>query len=234
MITADLQSLTPGTIVELFDLDTTRAGDSNVYRFHNGVNELGNDVTWNGYVYTRLPIEASGFERRSSGTLPRPKIKVANADGLLGALVRELDDLAGARLTRTRTLLKYLDAVNFPDGNPTADAAQVIDREVWEIDRKSAETPVTIEFELAAAIDVNDYQLPGRQVIQNTCTWLMHGGYRGPYCGYTGGPVADEKDQPVETMAADRCAGRLASCKLRFGEFDPLPFGGCPGVGLLR
>ncbi|MDR0701332.1 MAG: phage minor tail protein L [Azoarcus sp.] len=235
MIEADLQSLTPGTLVELFALDTTGAGEAQVFRFHAGVNPLGDDVVYNGDVYVRFPVEASGFEKRSSGTLPRPKIKVANITGLLGALVHELDDLVGAKITRTRTLLKYLDAVNFAGGvNPHADPAQYIDREVWVVDRKAEENPAYIEFDLAAAIDIPDCKLPRRQVIQNTCTWLMIGGYRGPYCGYTGGPVADRNDNPVGTMAEDRCGGRLSSCRLRWGENAGLPFGGFPAAGLLR
>ncbi|TCS68254.1 hypothetical protein EDC61_1305, partial [Sulfuritortus calidifontis] len=30
------------------------------------------------------------------------------------------------------------------------------------------------------------------------------------------------------------CGKRLASCKLRFGPYAELPFGGFPAVGLLR
>ncbi|MDR3087969.1 MAG: phage minor tail protein L, partial [Azoarcus sp.] len=176
MIETDLQSLTPGHIVTLFELDTRGAallaGESEIFRFHAGVNGLGADVVWNGETYTRFPVEASGFEKRSSGTLPRPKVKVANVTGLIGALVHEMHDLVGARVTVTRTLLKYLDAVNFPGGvNQHADPSQYIDREVWVIDRKSDENPVFVEFELAAAIDMPDCKLPRRQVIQNTCGW---------------------------------------------------------------
>jgi lambda family phage minor tail protein L len=134
-----------------------------------------------------------------------------------------------------RTFAKYLDAANFPGGeNPGADPAQVIDREIWVVDRKSDENPVFIEFEMAAAIDMPECRLPRRQVIQNTCGWLLHGGYRGPYCGYAGGPVADRNDRPMASMNEDRCGGRLASCRLRFGEHGVLPFGGFPGAGLLR
>lgn len=235
MIEADLQSLNPGHLVELFELDTTAIGGGYVYRFHSGVNSLGNDVVWGGQTYTRFEIQASGFERRSSGALPRPRVKIVNVTGLIGALAKQLSDLIGARLTRIRTLLKYMDAVNFVGGsNPTADPNQYIDREVWIVDRKADENRIYVEFELAAAFDLAGIKLPRRQVIQNTCTWLAIGGYRGPYCGYTGGPVADRTDTPVATMGEDKCGGRLSSCKLRFGEYQPLRFGAFPGAGLLR
>ncbi|ATE60173.1 phage minor tail protein L [Thauera sinica] len=234
-VTADIQSLTPGTLIELFMLDTTPAGEPSIYRFHAGANGLGVGIVWGGLTFTQFPVEASGFERRSSGTLPRPVIRVANVDGLIGALALQLDDLIGSKLTRIRTFAKYLDAVNFPGAvNPTADPNQVLDQEIWVVDRKARANNIYVDFELATPFDVAGVKLPRRQVIQNTCSWLAIGGYRGPYCGYTGGPVADRNDTPVGTLTEDRCGGRLASCKLRFGEYSPLPFGGFPGVGLLR
>ena len=175
----------------------------------------------------RMPIEASGFARSGQGALPRPKLAAANVSGLVGAAAEEL---IGAKLTRTRTFSKYLDAVNFSGGNPMADPHQVIDREIWFVDRKSAENKLVVEFELAAAFDLAGVMLPRRQFVQNVCPWR----YRGAECGYTGGPVADEKDQPTSDPAKDRCGKRLASCKLRFGQYAELPFGGFPAVGLLR
>lgn len=229
-INSDIQSLAPGEIVELFELDLNPIGTAEVYRFHAGVNELNSDVVWDGNTYTRFPVKADGFAKSGQGALPRPKIGIANVTGLIGALARQAGDLIGAKLTRIRTFVKYLDAVNFADGNPTADPNQYLDREVWFIDRKSAENKIFVEFELAAAFDVAGVMLPRRQVIQNTCPWK----YRGAECGYAGGPVADKNDDPVTTLAEDVCGKRLGSCKARFGQFNPLPFGGFPGSGLIR
>lgn len=234
MIRSDMQSLSPGAIVELFELDLNPIGTAEIYRFHAGVNELGNDVVWDGVTYTRFPVKADGFARNGQGAIPRPKIGLANVTGLMGAAARQNDDLVGAKLTRTRTLVKYLDAVNFADGNPTADPNQYLDHEIWFIDRKSHEGKIFVEFELAAAFDVAGVMLPKRQCIQNVCQWLTIGGYRGPYCGYTGGPVANRNDEPVTTLAEDKCSGRLNACKMRFGQFSPLPFGSFPGSGLLK
>ena len=233
-VASDIQSLAPGEIVELFELDLNPIGTAEVYRFHAGVNELNSDVVWDGNTYTRFPVKADGFAKSGQGALPRPKIGIANVTGLIGALAREAGDLIGAKLTRIRTFVKYLDAVNFADGNPTADPNQYLDREVWFIDRKSVEGKIFVEFELATAYDVVGVMLPGRQAIQTVCQWLAKGGYRGPYCSYAGGPVADKNDDPVTTLAEDKCAGRLSSCKLRFGAFNPLPFGSFPGSGLTR
>lgn len=229
-IASDIQTLAPGAIVELFELDCTVIGGA-VLRFHNGVNELGADVVWDGATYTRFPVEASGFERTGSGSIPQPKLRVANVTGLVGALVRELQDLVRAKLTRRRTLVKYLDAVNFTGGvNPTADPNAAFPDEIWFIERKAGENGIYVEFELAAAFDVAGVMLPRRQCIQNVCTWK----YRSAECSYAGGAVADRNDVPTGSMASDSCGKRLASCKLRFGAYNPLPFGSFPGVGLVR
>lgn len=228
-IESDIQKLAPGSLVELFTLDATAIGGT-VLRWHNGVNEIGNDVVWQGNTYSRFPVEAEGFERTGKGQIPRPTIRAANVTGLMGALVREMDGLIGAKVTRKRTFVKYLDAVNFAAGNPQADPNVGFPDEVWFVDRKASENGVFIQFELAAAFDVQGIKLPRRQCIQNVCTWQ----YRSAECGYTGGPVADKNDVATSNSALDACGKRLASCKLRFGAFNPLPYGGFPGVGLLR
>lgn len=229
-IELDIQSLAPGTLVDLFELDTTSLGGDKTY-FHPGTNELTNNVVWQGITYTRFPIMVEGFERTGSGTMPRPKIKVANVTGAISALAYLYQDLVGAKVTRRRTFLKYLDAVNFTGGvNPSADPNVGFPDEIWNVDRKSAENGIFVEFELAAAFDVAGILLPRRQCIQNVCTWK----YRSAECSYTGGPVANISDVPVTTLPDDVCGKRLTSCKLRFGATAQLPFGGFPGVGLIR
>lgn len=231
MIESDIQKLNPGTIIELFQLDTVPIGGTETYYLHNGVNELGNNIVFDGITYTKFPIIAEGFDKTSSGTMPRPSIKIANVTGLMGALAKENSDLVNAKVTRIRTFSKYLDAVNFPGGvNPNADPNQVIDQEIWIIDRKVSENRVYIEFELTALFDLQGVMLPRRQCIQNVCTWK----YRSSECTYSGGPVADKLDVPTSDLNKDQCGKRLSSCKLRFGANAVLPFGAFPAVGLLR
>lgn len=227
-IAADIQSISPGALIDMYVLDATALGGT-VMRFHTGVNELGTDITWQGNIYTRFPIEVTGFEKNGKGTIARPKARVANVTGLVGALVHGLNDLIGATLTRKRTFLKYLDAVNFAAGNPLADPNVSFADEVYFVDRKTAENKVFIEFELSAAWDVQGIKLPRRQVIANICPWI----YRGSECGYAGGAVADANDEATTVLASDICGKRIASCKLRFGAAAELPFGGFPGAGIL-
>lgn len=228
-IYADIQSLEVGQIVELFELDATSIGGS-ITRFHNGVNPLGGDVVWQGNTYYRFPIEASGFEYRGQGQLPRPTVRVANVTGIIGALVRTYDDLVGAKFTRKRTLVKYLDAVNFSGGNPNADPTAAFADDIYFVDRKSNENKVIVEFELAAAFDVSGVMLPRRSIVQNVCPWK----YKGGECSYSGTNYFDKNDNPVTSSADDVCGKRLSSCKARFGQYAELDFGGFPSAGLTR
>ena len=227
--TSEIQKLNPSALVELFILDATALG-GDVHYFHAGTNQLGNDVVWQGVTYVRYPVEADGFEMRGTGTAPRPNLRASNMGGVLGAEVRAFDDLLGAKVTRKRTFARYLDAVNFPGGNPTADPNVALNDEVYYVDRKSAEDPAGIEWELSGALDLVGVKLPRRQIIANVCPWK----YRGGECNYTGGAVADAYDTPTSDITKDACGKRLTSCKLRFGANNTLRFGGFPAAALIR
>src|SRR5260364_95548 len=53
--------------------------------------------------------------------------------------------MSGCRLIRKRTFARFLDAVNFPEGNPEADPNQHFSDEIWCVDRKAAENAVYLE-----------------------------------------------------------------------------------------
>ncbi|WP_020201862.1 phage minor tail protein L [Cupriavidus sp. WS] len=230
-ITCDIQGLEPGALVELFELDATDQG-GDVLRFH-GYTQAGS-IWWQGLEYSGWPIQAEGFARTGDGQQPAPTLTVGNVDGSISALCLFLQDLVGVKVTRRRTLGRYLDSVNFPGGNAEADPDEELPPELWYIEQKTAETSETVAFELSTALDFNGEQLPRRQIVANVCTWLTIGGYRGPYCGYTGAAYFDRDDNPVGDPTLDRCGGRLTSCKCRFGENNPLPFGSFPAADLLR
>lgn len=220
-ILGELQSYNGSSWVELFVLDNTNNGGDITY-FHAGVNEKLDPVVWQGTTYTPLPIQASGFGYTGTGSPPRPKLSVANVQGLISALVRDFNDLLGAKVTRKRTMVKYLDAVNFTSGNPTADSTQYLPDEVFYVVQKTAENKMVVEFELGSALDLHGMMIPRRQIIANLCAFR----YRGEECGYTGGAVADATDTPTTVLADDVCSKKVTGCKLRFGATAELPFGG--------
>lgn len=230
---ADLSVLAPNAIIELFQLhlDASLHGSSDIYYFHNGANaNVTGNVIWNGQTYYRLPIEASGFDYSSTGSLPRPKLTISNIGSSITAILLSINiitpgnDLGGAKVVRIRTLKKYLD------GEAGADPHAKFPDEIWYVDRKANENRAAVEFELASKFDLAGVMLPRRQIIANVCQWQ----YRSGECGYTGSSYWNDQDQTVGTLAQDVCGKRVSSCKLRFGDTAELPFGSFPGAGLVQ
>ena len=173
---SSLQDINPSAIIELFTLQLSTAlhGANTIYRFHAGSNLNANgQIVWNSNAYLRFPIQATGFAFQK-GQLPRPKITISNATGLISAILLSVNetttgnDLTGATVTRIRTLAKFLDAANFADGtNATADPNAEFPQEIYVVDRKSTETREVVEFELAAPTDLAGVRIPGRQATRS-------------------------------------------------------------------
>ena len=224
---SDLQKIAPSAIIELFQLELNVAqhGTSDIYRFHAGTNAVGNngDVVWAGNSYMAFPIEAEGFEYNgTSGSLPRPKLRVSNILGSITTLILTLPNgLEGAKVSRIRTLARFLDAVNFPGGvNPygTPQSDAEFPREIYFIDRKSTENSSIVEYELCAAFDLVGVRAPKRQCIANICQWV----YRSAECSYNKAGYYDSNNDPVALSSLDVCGKRLDSCKTRFNVYTRL------------
>lgn len=200
-IERDAQLLNPGAIWEGFILDTTALGGSLYYFTAMGA------ATWQGNAYAAFPIEAEGFEWNTSGKLPRPRVRVANVDGAVGILVRDAQDLVGAKVTRKRTFVKYLD------GQPAADPTAGFPDEVYFIEQKTLETSEVIEFEMVSGLDLEGLKLPKRVIQATVCPFT----FKGVECGYSG--------------ADSTCLKTLDACKLKFGA-GVVRFGGFPGARL--
>jgi hypothetical protein len=110
---------------------------------------------------------------------------------LHSSAISSADDLVGAKVIRRRTLFKYLDNGPEPDSN------QEFPEDIFYIERKSAETNITVTWQLASKIDLEGLLLPRRVITQDHCLWR----YRGAECGYSGPPVANEFDQPVSGLS---------------------------------
>jgi phage-related protein len=254
IISGDLQGPAPSAIIELFELQlfANIHGVSDIYRFHAGTNLINNgEVVWKGNAYLRFPVEADGFEYTGQGALPRPKIRISNILGSITAILLSLPNgLEAAKVTRIRTLGRYLDAANFPapgdilledgdvllleDGssfllepiNATEDFSAEFPREIYYIDRKSAENREIVEFELASVFDLAGVRAPKRQCIANICQWV----YRSTECGYIGTNYFDANNNAVGSASLDVCGKRLSSCQVRFGANAELPYGSYPGI----
>lgn len=219
-LTELLQQLDPGAQIELFELDLTVIGGTDHLYFHAGTNKVNQPIVWQARAYQPFPIKADGFDKSTKGTLPRPRLQIANVTGGISALILTYDDMVGAKVIRRRTFAQYLD------GQPGADPNQHLDDDIFFVERKVNENHVMVEFELSSSLDMEGVQLPSRSITTNYCQWK----YRGDGCGYTGTTYFDAADKPVGSASLDVCSKSLAGCKARFGSKAVLPFGGFPAA----
>ena len=152
--------------------------------------ESGEKVKWRrsetssvDQEYEPIPIIATGFDRTTKGQIPQPELQVSNIFGTLSGLIASLDDLIGVKVYRRRTLAKYLG--NFE----TKDYDYYFPTDIYYIERKVAETEMSVTFQLASPLDLEGIQLPRRVITHNHCLWE----YRGVECGYGGDPPRDSE-----------------------------------------
>ena len=246
----ELQKLEPSAVIDLFEIRLTKRINNvkETLRYHAGTNELTAPIEFNGNTYVAAPVEVSGFESSAKGTIARPTLKVANANGAISSLIVQQNyNPLKAEVVRIRTFKKFLDAANFSGGNATADPDAKTE-EIWYIDRVSSENLQFVEFELTAKLDMVNLELPRRKVTE-FCPWK----YRGKRCTYDGNRYYRVDDveiskEEMEGLAAinsltfdeavnkfDVCGKRVSSCRLRFPDNEgdnniALPFGGFLGA----
>jgi lambda family phage minor tail protein L len=190
-IEADLQQGWHDAIVELIDLDlsTITSDPADIFYFTNQLKPDDTRIQWKGNIYEPIPIAAAGYEKSTTGQIAQPTLTVANVLGTFTQVINELDDLVGAKVTRRRTLGKYLD------GEPGADPLQEFPIDVFYIERKTQENSMVISWQLASVLDLEGLKLPRRIITQNYCQWR----YRGSECGFTGPALYGSNDRYIDT-----------------------------------
>lgn len=204
-----LSSLSHDAIIDLYKIDLSPAGFPVVLYTTNCFNDaVSQSLQWGGNTWDPRPIDAVGFEYTGQGTLPTPTLTIANIFGEISALCREYDDMLGARFTRYRVFSSDLGITS---------SEMVCDPEIWFIERKTSEDANQVQFELNSALDLSGFKLPSRPMLANSCSWLSIGGFRGPYCQYSGSVTS--------------CDGRLSTCRTLGNS---LRYGGFPGLNNTR
>ena len=192
-VAEEVRSTFYDSVVEMFEFDlSVLPGFSGTdhYYFTNFVTPEGEKVKWRrsetstaDQEYEPIPILATGFDRTTKGQIPQPELQISNIFGTLSGLIASLDDLIGVKVYRRRTLAKYLG--NFT----TKDYDYYFPTDIYYIERKAAETNMSVTFQLASPLDLEGTQLPRRVITHNHCLWE----YRGIECGYGG-----ENSRPSE------------------------------------
>lgn len=224
------QSLTPGDRIELYTIDLSPLGDSQVWHF-----SPQGECRFNGITYIGFDVETEGFEMNGQGALPQPKIRLSNTQRTFGGVTLQYQDLIGAKVTRLRTYRQFLD------DQPMADVDAYFTPDIYIVDQKTAHDKTKIEWTLSAAMDQQGRQIPGRQVLRDLCLWRYRFwntetnsfDYTKVQCPYTGATSYDIDGNVVDSPGDD-CARTITACKLRFGAKNVLPYGGFPGVARVR
>ena len=180
----------PSAMIVLYEL-ILKYESMKSYRFHAGENGYTNEIIFDTNPYSFLPIKAEGFDYANE-KLPRPTLTADNTDSFFSLKSRFFKDFIGYEVIRTKTFVKFLDAVNFPNnknpyGTPTASSYPP---ERYIINRKTVENANAIQFELVSPLEYENAKIPNRKVVYNTCQWQYrhHIG-----CGYKGPPATDSK-----------------------------------------
>jgi len=203
-ITKESHSLEPSTAITLYEIDISEI-KKNLYlgtslsipedylRFHN-MEILGQQkLYFRGEAFHPIPILTEGFEVTSDGSLPRPTLTFVSFKGInqeaetksnflaLKRALLEIDSMIGAKVTRYRTYVKFLDASNnIPDVGQFTGTNPEFPRDIYYISRKVEESKRAIKLELSSVLDVESFKLPSRTCLANRCPW----NYRGEGCAY--------------------------------------------------
>ena len=173
-VTGIISQSTSGNVS--FNVNTTLT-DATVFLFHAGNNmKDSGDIVWQSNTYTRMPCQATGFKYSGKGLLPRPTITFSNLLGTITTIILRVNqttpfiDLQRAKVTRRRTLSRFLDATNFPSNvNPygTPDPSAELPREVYFIDKKATENRNFVEFEMVSSFDLAGVGAPKKLVTRD-------------------------------------------------------------------
>ena len=129
---SELQETNPSAIIDLYELELVEGlhyptgnpdNVDTIYRWHSGVaqNSQG-QLIFNGNTYSQMPIEAEGFDFKGSSqksSLPRPTLRISNLLSTVSSILADVNsitpnnDLIGAKVTKFRTMAKFISASNF-------------------------------------------------------------------------------------------------------------------------
>jgi lambda family phage minor tail protein L len=236
-----MTSLTTEGLVTLYQLDTSpiQGGDGTTFYF-TSAEDFDHVITWGGQQYSPVPMDASGFEMTTQGTIPQPSVTISNIFGAANLLIDNYQGLIGALLSRILTLRRFLDDGATPDPNTW------ITWDKFVVAQKTSHNAMMMVFKLAARWDSEGTQLPRRQILRDVCSHtyrffdqaLAEAGidwfnYSKATCPYTGSSLYDTNNNPTDPQH-DQCSRTLQGCRLRFGYYAPLPARFFPGVGKVK
>lgn len=233
-VSAAIQRLEVGTMVELFTLDLTPivAGVAPLH-FTNTTHPDKAMVRRDGLTYVPVPVQVEGYDTGGDRAIPQPLLRVSNVSSLLFPILSQTQHLRGAILTRDVVLAEWLD------GGDAEDPTFYARRDRHRIEQLVSSNPNWLEFRLASMLDVGDEQAPKRQVLAKLCkakyrTWDgVAWDYADVTCPYVAATYWKADNTTTLLESEDRCSKQPTGCELRFVGV-PKPFWGFPGAGQAR
>lgn len=168
---------------------------SEFFAIHSGSNGNGVDseIYWQGIRYLPFNVKGSNWELKNDQTLPRPTLTISNKSMVVSSILRKYNNLNNVLVVRKRTFARFLDGINFPNGDNPYGAANInggFPDEKYYISRKISENKIEVSFELVTPLELENIKIPNRKIHSLRCPWA----YRGYGCRYAGPPVADQED----------------------------------------
>lgn len=149
---AEAASLRPEPYVELFKLTVDRDANTAIYMTNHPTIRWdlvqGSERIWENY-----PLIFSGYNTQTTGEQSRPKLQIANPNGLFSRYIAD-------RILKKAILERYMVLRDDLIGNNPRYL-----RNKWVVNRVLNLTRETITFELRSVLDGTRYTLPVRQYI---------------------------------------------------------------------
>jgi lambda family phage minor tail protein L len=108
------------------------------------------EVTWQGMTFESIPVTMSQEGVTTSGEWKRPKLTLANPDGIWSTFIAQ-GKLDMAQITRYRVLLTHVKA-----------NAGIYQMNTWRISKPLQLNKTLAVFELRSPLDGASFLLPGR------------------------------------------------------------------------
>lgn len=107
-------------------------------------------VTWQGSTWEEWPVNLTDYRRESSGEVSRPKMTLANPEGIFSTYAHK-KWLDNAEVKRYRVLGQHL----------TANVNSYL-LNTWRVGKVATLNPTMIVLELRSVLDGQSFLLPGR------------------------------------------------------------------------
>ena len=143
--------------VELFILDGTAIDSSLLFYF---TNSSDTPIQFGANTYTPFPIMGTGWSV-TSGQPPRPKLTISNVTKVIQPYIQQYQDLSQMKVTRIRTLAKFLASGSSPDANAHLPLEQ------YYVSQMTRFAKDVLEFELVSFLEAPNAKLPAGQVLKD-------------------------------------------------------------------